>query len=87
MFRVYLQKYLEDNPKIRNDMTLMVRQLEPIENGVPIEVYVFTNTTNWIEYESIQSDVFDHVLSVAGEFNIRLYQRPSGHDIKTSQII
>ncbi|HHX54805.1 MAG TPA: mechanosensitive ion channel [Clostridiales bacterium] len=87
VFRVYLQKYLEGHSKIRNDMTLMVRQLEPIENGVPIEIYVFTNTTNWIEYESIQSDVFDHVLSVAGEFNIRLYQRPSGYDIKTSQII
>ena len=66
-------------------MTLMVRQLEPIENGVPIEVYVFTNTTNWIEYEGIQSDVFDHVLSVAGEFNIRLYQRPSGYDIKLAK--
>ena len=85
VFRVYLQKYLEGHSKIRNDMTLMVRQLEPIENGVPIEIYVFTNTTNWIEYESIQSDVFDHVLSVAGEFNIRLYQRPSGYDIKLAK--
>lgn len=85
VFRIYLQKYLEGHSKIRNDMTLMIRQLEPIENGVPIEIYVFTNTTNWVEYENIQSDVFDHILSVAGEFNIRLYQRPSGYDIKLAK--
>lgn len=85
VFRIYLQKYLEGHLQIRNDMTLMVRQLEPIENGVPIEIYVFTNTTNWVEYEGIQSDIFDHALSVAGEFDIRLYQRPSGYDIKLSK--
>ena len=82
VFRVYLQKYAENHPKLHKDMTLMVRQLGPEETGVPIEIYAFTNTTNWVEFEDIQSDIFDHVLSVADEFYIRLYQRPSGYDIQ-----
>jgi miniconductance mechanosensitive channel len=61
-------------------MTLMVRQLPPGPEGIPIELYCFTNTTVWSEYEGIQADIFDHLLSIVPEFGLRLYQQPSGAD-------
>jgi miniconductance mechanosensitive channel len=61
-------------------MTLLVRQLTPGPEGVPIELYCFTNTTNWLAYEGIQGDIFDHLLAIVPEFGLRLYQNPTGAD-------
>lgn len=80
-FRAYVNEYLKSHPKISQKDTLLVRQLQPSENGLPLEVYVFTNDNNWVEYEKIQSDIFDHFLAVLGEFELRVFQRPSGSDM------
>ena len=79
-FRAYVEAYLRAHPQISQEVTFLVRQLPPTENGLPIEVYVFTTTTNWIEYEGIQSDIFDHLLAAAMEFDLRLFQNPTGAD-------
>ncbi|NLY64793.1 MAG: mechanosensitive ion channel [Alcaligenaceae bacterium] len=79
--RAYLEMYLRNHPRIRQDMSLMVRQLAPGSEGVPIEIYAFTNTVVWVQYESIQADIFDHIFAVIPEFGLRLHQSPSGHDI------
>ena len=63
-------------------MTFLVRQLAPSADGLPIEIYVFSNDTNWVNYEAIQSDIFDHVLAIISLFELKLTQSPSGHDIK-----
>jgi len=63
-------------------MTFLVRQLSPTENGLPLEVYVFSNNTDWIKYESIQSDIFDHLIASVGEFDLTLFQNPTGNDFK-----
>lgn len=82
VFRIYVQHYLQSHPQIHQDMTIMVRQLAPGETGLPLEIYAFTNDIRWTEYERIQSDIFDHVLSVAPEFGLRIFQNPSGNDVK-----
>ena len=64
-------------------MTLMVRQLAPGSDGLPLEVYAFTNTTVWLEYERIQSDIFDHIYAVLPAFGLRVHQTPTGHDLKS----
>lgn len=81
-FRAYLNEYLRHHPRIRKDMTLMVRQLAPDDHGLPIEIYAFTNTVVWLEYESIQADIFDHIFAVVEEFGLRIHQSPSGNDIR-----
>ena len=63
-------------------MPLMVRQLEPKENGLPLEIYVFTDVTDWEIYETIQADIFDHIFSIAEEFDIRIFQNPTGYDMR-----
>jgi len=80
-FRAYLVGYLRQHPRIHQGMTLLVRQLEPGAGGLPIEIYTFTNTTEWGAYEDIQSDVFDHVLSIIHEFGLGVFQEPSGADL------
>ena len=80
-FRAYLWNYLQNHPQIHRGMTLLVRQLQPGEKGVPIEIYCFTNTTEWAAYEGIQADIFDHVLAQCGEFGLRVFQSPSGTDV------
>ncbi|NKF52070.1 mechanosensitive ion channel [Shewanella sp. WXL01] len=79
-FRAYLQAYLEAHPKTHKGMTLMVRQLAPTAEGVPIELYIFTNDTVWFNYESIQADIFDHIFAILPEFGLRAFQQPSGSD-------
>jgi len=74
VFRKYIELYLRNSDKIRQDMTFIVRLLEPTETGLPLQIYVFTNTVKWVEYESIQSDIFDHVLSVIGYFDLNTFQ-------------
>ncbi len=82
-FRIYINNYLEKHPKIRRDMTLLVRQLPINQYGLPIEVYAFTNTTKWKEYEDIQSDIFDHILASIHYFQLEAYQEPSSKDLKS----
>lgn len=81
-FRAYALVYLKQNPLINQSMTCMVRQLEPSAEGVPIEVYCFTRTTDWLPYEQIQGDIFDHLLAILPEFGLALYQQPSGGDLR-----
>lgn len=79
-FRAYVTNYLRHHPAIHQGMTLMVRQLAPSPQGVPLELYAFTNTTEWLAYEGIQSDIFDHIMAFVPEFGLRLYQYPTGQD-------
>jgi len=83
VFRAYLMYYLANHPHVHKGMTKMVRQLQPTENGLPMEIYVFANDTNWVNYETIQSDIFDHILAVIPEFDLRIFQNPSGYDIRS----
>ncbi|MGP3216687.1 mechanosensitive ion channel family protein [Serratia bockelmannii] len=80
--RAYLEAYLRAHPRIHQNMTLMVRQLAPTPEGLPLEIYAFTNTTVWAEYESIQADIFDHLLAVIDEFGLRVHQTPTGNDLR-----
>jgi miniconductance mechanosensitive channel len=81
-FRAYLSEYLKNHPKIHNNMTFLIRHLQPTEKGIPIEIYVFSNDQAWANYEAIQADIFDHVLAAIPEFDLRVFQHPSGEDIK-----
>lgn len=82
MFRAYIEHYLKNNDKIHKEMICMVRQLSPTSKGVPLEVYAFTNDTNWVNYENIQGDIFDHLFAVTKEFGLKIYQEPSGADMR-----
>ncbi|HET8711933.1 MAG TPA: hypothetical protein VFM32_11195, partial [Spongiibacteraceae bacterium] len=82
-FRAYALAYLRQHPDIHKNMTCMVRSLEPSAEGVPIEVYCFTRTTEWAAYEKIQSDIFDHLLAILPEFGLTLFQSPSGADLRS----
>lgn len=79
-FRAYVWEYLKNHPGIDQNQTILVRQLQSGENGLPIEVYAFTNNNAWITYEGIQSDIFDHLIAVSKFFGLRIFQRPSGID-------
>jgi miniconductance mechanosensitive channel len=80
-FRAYAQAYLQHHPMIGTNMTLMVRQLAPDQHGLPLEIYAFCKDKAWANYEAIQSDIFDHLLAIAGEFDLKIYQYPSGADL------
>ena len=80
-FRAYIKFYLKNNAKIHNDMTFLVRQLAPQSDGLPIEIYVFSNDTNWVNYEAIQSDIFDHLLAILPEFELEIFQNLTGNFI------
>ncbi|WP_375609256.1 MULTISPECIES: mechanosensitive ion channel family protein [unclassified Bartonella] len=79
-FRAYVFAYLQQHLNINPNMTLMARQLPPTENGLPLEIYCFTNTTVWIDYEQIQGDIFDHLYSILPCFGLKVFQNPSGYD-------
>ncbi len=81
-FRAYVMAYLRAHPKIARDMTMLVRHLQPTAHGLPLEIYCFTRTTAWSEYEGIQADIFDHLLAIMPEFGLRLFQEPSGMDVR-----
>lgn len=81
-FRAYLLKYIETHPKINQDLTVLVRQLAPTEKGIPIQIYAFCNDIAWVNYEAIQADIFDHALAVIPEFDLEIFQSPSGGDFK-----
>ncbi|MFC1843712.1 mechanosensitive ion channel family protein [Thermodesulfobacteriota bacterium] len=80
VFRAYIIAYLKKNPKIHQSMTFLVRHLEPSQYGLPIQIYVFSNDQVWANYEAIQADLFDHLLAAIPEFELRLFQNPSGYD-------
>jgi miniconductance mechanosensitive channel len=81
-FRAYIARYLAHHPMIHKEMTMMVRQLAPGEHGLPLEIYAFTNDTRWAVYEGVQADIFDHILAAAPEFGLRVFQNPTGHDMR-----
>ena len=79
-FRAYIMAYLKSHPQIRQDRTFLIRQLAPGDNGLPIEIYIFTDTTVWAEYEAIQADIFDHLLAVTPEFGLAPFQNSTGKE-------
>ena len=82
-FRKYVEEYLKNHSKIRNDMTFLVRHLQPTDKGIPMEIYVFSNDQRWANYEAIQADIFDHLLAVIPEFELQVFQSPSGEDFQS----
>jgi miniconductance mechanosensitive channel len=84
-FRAYCAAYLKNHPEINQEMTVLVRQLSPTKSGLPIEIYVFTQDTEWLKYEGVQADIFDHLLSILPEFELAVYQSPSGADLRNTQ--
>ncbi len=81
-FRAYVEQYLKNHPNVHKGMIHAVRHLQPTENGLPIEIYVFASETAWVNYEKIQADIFDHILAVIPEFDLRIFQNPTGHDLR-----
>jgi len=81
-FRKYLEEYLKHHPKIHQDMTFLVRHLQPSDKGLPIEIYVFSKDQAWANYEAIQADIFDHILAILPEFGLRVFQNPTGSDFR-----
>ena len=87
IFRAYIVHYLKNHPDIDHESsTFLVRQLQPTDIGIPIEIYVFTNTSEWVAYENIQSDIFDHILASVEFFDLHVYQRPSWNDYRTKEL-
>ncbi len=82
IFRAYLNGYLHNRSDVHDDMTFLIRQLQPTEKGLPIEIYVFSKIQEWAKYENLQSDIFDHVLAVIPDFDLRVYQNPTGDDFQ-----
>jgi miniconductance mechanosensitive channel len=81
-FRAYLVAYLRNHPMISQEMTFLVRQLQPSERGLPIEIYVFSKRQEWARYEAIQADIFDHILAIVPLFDLRVFQAPTGADFR-----
>ena len=80
VFRHYIESYLAEHPNIASNETMMVRQLQPTENGIPLEIYCFSNDIAWVNYESIQSDIMDHLLAAVDQFDLKVFQNPTGGD-------
>lgn len=83
VFRAYIEAYLRENKDINTDLTFLIRQLQPNDKGLPIEIYVFSKIQAWVEYEGVQSDIFDHLLAVAPMFGLNVFQQPSGKDLQS----
>lgn len=86
IFRAYLNEYLSHNPFVNSENDQLVRQLQPTSSGIPIEVYAFVQETEFIKYEKIQSDIFDHILAIIPEFDLRVFQSPTGEDLRRSSV-
>lgn len=87
IFRAYLEEYLAHHPLVDNKSELLVRQLQPNSSGIPIEIYAFTIETGFIRYEKVQSDIFDHILAIIPQFDLRVFQSPTGEDLRKSNAI
>jgi len=81
-FRAYLTAYLRNHPGTNKDLIMMVRQLQPTDTGLPLEIYAFSKDTSWVNYESLQSDIFDHIFATLPHFDLRVFQNPSGNDLR-----
>ena len=81
IFRAYLTEYIKQNPNLNHNLTMLVRQKDPTEFGVPLQVYCFSAKTDWLSYEAIQNDIFDHIYAVINQFDLKIYQRPSSYSI------
>jgi miniconductance mechanosensitive channel len=81
LFRKYIETYLQNHPQINREMTCMVRQLAPMEYGLPLEIYAFSKIKAWVEYEAIIADIFDHLLAIVGQFDLEVFERPAGTDL------
>ena len=86
VFRAYLNSYLKSLPTINQELTCMVRQLQPTETGIPLELYFFSAIKDWVPYEEVQAEVFDHVLAIIPEFGLRVFQNPSGEDLRELRV-
>ncbi len=75
IFRAYIKAYINNNPKLNHNLTMMVRQLQPTEFGVPMQIYAFSSDKQWVNYEEIQSDIFDHIIAAAAMFDLKIYQK------------
>ena len=84
VFRKYLELYLKSNPRINSKMTFIIRQLQPTEKGLPMEIYVFSKEKVWARYEKLQNDIFDHIFAVIPEFGLKIFQSPAGNDMRTA---
>ena len=82
LLRRYLDHYINHHPSVNHSMTAMVRQLDPTPSGLPLELYFFTNTVEWVAFENIQSDIFDHIYAIVAEFGLRMFQTPAGEDLR-----
>ena len=82
VLRAYLVAWLRTRPVVNTDLHCMVRQLQPTEHGIPLELYFFSRIKDWVAYEGVQSDVFDYVLAIVPEFGLRIFQSPSGDDVQ-----
>ena len=82
VFRAYLTAYLKSLPTVNQELTVMVRQLQPTDLGIPMELYFFSAIKEWVSYEGVQADVFDHVLAIIPEFDLQVFQSPSGRDFQ-----
>ena len=82
LFRNYAELYLKSNPLLNVEMTTMVRQLQPTELGIPLEIYCFSKNQEWIAYEQLSSDLFDHLIAVSTKFDLKIFQSPTGDDFK-----
>jgi miniconductance mechanosensitive channel len=81
-FRAYVMAYLRSHPGVNQDMTLLVRQQDPTEHGIPLQIYCFSADVRWAPYENLAGDIFDHLLAVLPEFGLRVYQQPGSGDIE-----
>lgn len=81
-FRKYIEYYLENHPRVHKGLIRMVRQLDPGDSGLPLEIYAFVDNTQWVTYENVQADIFDHIFAVAETFELRIFQKPSGNDMQ-----
>ena len=82
VFRHYVEYYLRHHPKVHQELTMMVRQLQPTPEGMPIELYFFSDGTTWVPYERLQAEVFDHLLAVLPTFGLKVFQNPTGLDLQ-----
>ncbi len=82
VFRRYIEAYLRQHPKVNTELTFLVRHLQPSETGIPIEIYIFSRDQEWAKYESVQADIFDHILAAIPYFELRVFQNPTGDDFK-----
>lgn len=81
-FRAYITNYVRNHPKIKKEDIILIRQLQPTENGLPIQIYAFSSEIGWVNYEGIQADIFDHLLAIVPEFDLRVFQNPTGNDFR-----